>query len=105
MRSPAVSSTSSCVSTVPTICSTVRDGGSTTCAFSVAKLTVAVTPSSLFNFFSMRAAQDAQVIPSSSSRTSTTLGRLVTGLVDRGAKGAVVELFAGHGDELRLEVD
>src|SRR5436190_23816398 len=34
-----------------------------TCAISVAKLTDAVTPSSLFSFFSTRAAHDAHVIP------------------------------------------
>jgi len=33
-------------------------------------LTVAVTPSSLFSFFSMRAAQEAQVIPPMVSSTS-----------------------------------
>ena len=37
--------------------------GAVTQAFSVAKLTVAVTPSSLFSFFSTRAAHEAQVIP------------------------------------------
>ena len=37
--------------------------GKETCAVSVAKLTVAVTPSSRFSFRSIRAAQDAQVMP------------------------------------------
>ena len=41
-----------------------------TVACSVAKLTVASTPSSSFSVFSTRAAQEAQVIPSRSSRTS-----------------------------------
>ena len=42
---------------------TVSVSGKETRAASVAKLTVAVTPSSLFSFFSIRVAQDAQVIP------------------------------------------
>ena len=37
--------------------------GKLTRAVSVAKLTVALTPSSLFSFFSICAAQEAQVIP------------------------------------------
>ena len=37
--------------------------GKVTCAVSVAKLTVAVTPSSLLSFFSTRAAHEAQLIP------------------------------------------
>jgi hypothetical protein len=40
-----------------------------TWAFSVAKLTVAVTPSILLSFFSIRAAQDAHVIPPICSST------------------------------------
>jgi hypothetical protein len=36
----------------------------------VAKLTVAVTPSSLFSFFSIRAAHEAQVIPPIDSSTA-----------------------------------
>ena len=35
----------------------------------MAKLTVAVTPSSLFSFFSIRVAHDAQVIPLMASST------------------------------------
>src|ERR1700722_16954891 len=42
---------------------TVSGSGNDTRAVSVARLTVAVTPSSLFSFFSNRAAHDAQVIP------------------------------------------
>jgi hypothetical protein len=42
--------------------------GKVTWAVSVAKLTVAVTPSSLFSFFSTRDAHDAQVIPRSPVR-------------------------------------
>jgi hypothetical protein len=38
-------------------------GAKLTCAVSVAKLTVAATPSSLFSFFSIRTAHDAHVIP------------------------------------------
>lgn len=41
-----------------------------TFAFSVAKFTVAVTPSIRFSFFSMRAAQEAQVIPPIVSSTA-----------------------------------
>ena len=37
--------------------------GNDTWAVSVARLTIAVTPSSLFSFFSTRIAHDAQVIP------------------------------------------
>ena len=37
--------------------------GNDTRAVSVARLTVAETPSSLFSFFSTRAAHDAQVMP------------------------------------------
>ena len=44
--------------------------GKLTAAFSVAKLTVAVTPSSLFSFFSTRAAHEAQVIPPIDSSTT-----------------------------------
>jgi hypothetical protein len=53
--------------TWPTSCSGETDCGYRTFAFSVAKLTVAVTPSILPSRFSMRAAQDAQVIPLISS--------------------------------------
>ena len=42
-------------------------GSNSTAAFSVAKLTVAWTPSSLFSFFSMRTAHEAQVMPSIAS--------------------------------------
>ena len=42
-------------------CST--EAGKDTRAVSVARLTVAATPSSLFSFFSIRVAHDAQVIP------------------------------------------
>jgi hypothetical protein len=41
--------------------------GKVTEAVSVAKLTVAVTPSSLFSFFSILAAHEAQVIPPTAS--------------------------------------
>ena len=41
-------------------------------AFSVAKLTVALTPSSRLSFFSIRAAHDAQVIPPIASSTART---------------------------------
>ena len=44
--------------------------GKDTCAVSVAKLTAAVTPSSLFSFFSIRAAHEAQVIPPIPSSTA-----------------------------------
>src|SRR5690349_13598282 len=43
-----------------------------TLAFSVAKFTVAVTPSIRLSFFSTRAAQEAQVIPPMSSSTWDT---------------------------------
>src|SRR6266516_1514910 len=89
-----------------------------TVACSVAKLTVASTPSSLFNFFSIRAAQEAQVIPSRSRRSAFSLflaavavviglplSRLVAGLCDRRAQDGVVEVVAADGDELRVEVD
>src|SRR5580693_7413001 len=42
---------------------TVSASGNETRAVSVARLTVAATPSSLFSFFSTRVAHDAQVIP------------------------------------------
>src|SRR5580692_273321 len=42
---------------------TLSDPGNDTRAVSVARLTVAATPSSLFSFFSTRVAHDAQVIP------------------------------------------
>src|SRR5580692_11332820 len=42
---------------------TVSASGNDTRAVSVARLTVAATPSSLFSFFSTRVAHDAQVIP------------------------------------------
>jgi len=44
--------------------------GYETFAFSVAKLTVAVTPSRRLSFFSMRAAHEAQVIPPMESSTA-----------------------------------
>ena len=43
--------------------------GKLTRAFSVAKLTVAVTPASLLSFFSIRAAHEAHVIPATASST------------------------------------
>ena len=46
-------------------------GDSSTRAFSVAKLTTAVTPGSLPSFFSTRATHEAQVIPEIASSTST----------------------------------
>ncbi len=57
--------------------------GNVTRAFSVAKLTVAVTPSSLLSFFSIRAAQEAHVIPPTDSSTlrSVPPGRPVSGSV------------------------
>ena len=45
--------------------------GYSTRAFSVAKFTVAATPSILFSFFSIRAAHDAHVIPSTKVRSSS----------------------------------
>src|SRR6266508_161148 len=97
-------------STAATSSSTrTRAGSKETAACSVAKLTVASTLCSLFNFFSMRAAQDAQVMPSRSSRIFSAValisGGLVAGLVDRGTKSAVVEIRTRHRDELRLQVD
>jgi hypothetical protein len=50
----------------------------------VAKFTVAVTPSSLFSFRSMRAAHEAQVIPpteSSTLRTTDSAAAAVTRLM------------------------
>src|SRR4051812_10331927 len=46
-------------------------GAKRTVAFSLARLTLASTPSSRLRFFSMRAAQAAQVMPSMSSSTSS----------------------------------
>jgi hypothetical protein len=68
--------------------------GKLTEAFSVAKLTVAVTPSSLFSFFSIRAAHDAQVIPpidSSTERLSSLMAviRACSLLVPRSHHGPV----------------
>ena len=50
-------------STVAIRSATPTPGPTATLAFSVAKLTVAATPSIRFSFFSIRAAQEAQVIP------------------------------------------
>ena len=44
-------------------CCTATSAGAVTMAASVAKLTVATTPSIVLSFFSTRAAHDAQVIP------------------------------------------
>ena len=54
--------------------------GKLTRAFSVAKFTVAVTPSSLFSFFSIRAAHEAQVIPPIDSSTLPTGPAATSGL-------------------------
>ena len=56
-------------STVRTRSSGLTAAGKLTRAVSVAKLTVAVTPSSLLSFFSTRAAHDAHVIPPIDSST------------------------------------
>ncbi len=50
--------------------SAVRSLGNSTCARSVARFTVAVTPSSLLRRFSIRAAHDAQVMPRISRSSS-----------------------------------
>ena len=55
--------------TAATSSSTVTRSGRTDRRRSMAKLTVASTPSSLFSLRSMREAQDAQVMPSRSRRT------------------------------------
>ena len=44
-------------------CCTATSAGAVTMAASVAKFTVAATPSIVLSFFSTRAAHDAQVIP------------------------------------------
>jgi hypothetical protein len=49
-------------------------------AFSVAKFTVAVTPSSLFSFLSIRAAHEAQVIPPIDSPALPTGSAATSGL-------------------------
>ncbi len=68
---------------------------------SVAKLTVASTPSSLLSFRSIRAAQEAQVMPSRSSRSlrlrgwrNGPSGCLVSRFLDRRAERRVVEVLA-----------
>src|SRR3954453_20738413 len=88
-----------------------------TFAFSVAKLTVAVTPSSRLSFFSTRAAQDAQVMPPISSSvvcggSSVVLiagsapGERIAGLVDCGGDRVVVHRGrAGHRQRAGLQVD
>src|SRR3954447_12517487 len=88
-----------------------------TFAFSVAKLTVAVTPSSRLSFFSMRAAQEAQVMPPITSSVvcggapvmliaRSARGQRVAGLVDGGGDRVVVHRgLAGHGQRAGLEVD
>ena len=91
-------------------------GGATTCARSVAKLTVAVTPSNRFSFFSTRAAHEAQVMPPierstvrSSGRVGTSGQLVVAGLVERCRDGVVGErCLARHAhlrDAARVEVD
>ncbi len=74
--SPASGSAGGGSAAVYPACSTVRTrssgltaAGKVTRAVSVAKLTVAVTPSSLLSFFSTRAAHDAHVIPPIDSST------------------------------------
>ena len=63
----------------------LTSAGKDTCAVSVAKLTVALTPSSLFSFFSIRAAHDAQVIPPIASSTAPIPGGLgLVAVVTRG---------------------
>ena len=57
-------------STVAIRSATPTPGATATRAFSVAKLTVAATPSIRFSFFSIRAAQEAQVIPPMDSSIS-----------------------------------
>src|SRR5688500_5220984 len=52
-----------------------------TLAFSVAKLTVAVTPSMRLSFFSTRAAHEAQVMPPMESSTSAVGAAVVPGTV------------------------
>jgi hypothetical protein len=55
--------------------------GQVTCAVAVAKLTVAVTPSSLFSFFSILAAHEAQVIlPIASSALRVVASGAPTGV-------------------------
>lgn len=67
--------------TVATRSATCTPTGYETFAFSVAKLTVAVTPSMRLSFFSTRAAQEAQVIPPMVSSTSDGAAVAVAGVV------------------------
>ena len=59
----------------------VRSGSKLTVARSVAKLTVASTPSSWFRLFSTRSAQEAQVMPSIGSSTRWSRSALVISFV------------------------
>src|SRR5439155_19177040 len=59
-------------------------GGNVTVAFSVAKFTVAVTPSRRLSFFSIRAAHEAHVMPpiDSSTREMVTLTAYPPGVLE-----------------------
>src|SRR5215472_1823114 len=59
----------------------LTEAGNVTRAVSVAKLTVAATPSSLFSFFSTRAAHDEQVIPPMASSTARRSATVVIGVL------------------------
>ena len=52
--------------------------GAVTRADSVARLTLALTPSSLDSFFSTRATHDAQVMPSTARSMVRTAGTVLT---------------------------
>src|SRR5262245_30306571 len=80
-----------------------------TTAFSVARLTLASTPSSWLRFFSMRAAHAAQVMPSTSSSTCSTAslhkqhrdGRQV----DHLGRGRAEQRVGGGGHAARADED
>ena len=79
----ASSAVSPAASTAPIRTWTGTSGGAVTRARSVARLTAATTPSSLFSFFWTRAAQAAQVIPPMTSSSSVTpAGEAVTATGD-----------------------
>src|SRR5437588_2880790 len=95
---------------------TGRPGGWATWAFSVAKLTVARTPSSLLSLRSTRAAHAAQVIPPTTSSTVRDIGRdsptdettdiPAAYVIDRGPRAAPVWQGGGmDADDIRLNAD
>src|SRR6478752_867053 len=117
------------VSTVAIAASTAVFSGSTTWALSVAKLTVARTPGIRFNFFSIRAAHEAQVMPpirrstacvmrahllgvssmlswfgdSRGDRARWSAGKPIAGLVDRlPDRFGWQRVVADHGDQRDL---